>query len=162
MPTLIIDGNIEDSAFVTVEAEAADLSASNVLLPMATWLENRDALAGRNDVGVWLGPDDEVEKIADAVSTFPVIALNFPAFVDGRCLSTANMLRRRYGYTGELRAFGDVRRDQVEQMRRCGINAFHMADGQDLEATIGAMTQFSHGYQATIDNPEPLFRNRQG
>lgn len=160
MPTLIIDGKVADSPFELADADNPDLSASNVLLPMQTWLDNREALAGRNDVGIWLDADDEVEAIADVASEFPVIGVNFPTFFDGRGLSTANILRRKYGFEGELRAIGDVRRDQVEQMRRCGINAFHMAQGQDLEQAIASLTSFSYGYQATVDNPEPLFRKR--
>lgn len=160
MPTLILDGQIAESDYVAVAVEDADIKASNVMLPLSVWLENRDALAGRNDIGVWLEPDDEVEQIAEVASQFPVIGLNFPTFFDGRCLSTANMLRRKYDFTGELRAIGDVRRDQVEQMRRCGINAFHMAEGQDLQKAIESLTQFSHAYQATVDQPEPLFRRR--
>ncbi len=162
MPTIILDGAIAESDFSVIAAEEADLAASNVLLPMKVWVEHRESLSGRNDIGIWLEPDDEIEDIADALSGFPVIGLNFPTFFHGRCLSTANMVRRKYGFKGELRAIGDVRRDQLEQMRRCGINAFQMAEGQDLQKSIKALTQFSYGYQATIDNPEPLFRTHRG
>lgn len=160
MPLIILDGRVAESDFDIVSGDDVDTSQSNVLIPMKVWLENRDTLAGRNDIGIWLEPDDEVEDIADAVLSFPIIGLNFPTFFDGRCLSTATLLRRQYGFDGELRAVGDVRRDQIEQMKRCGINAFDMADGQDLDKAIESLHQFSHAYQATVDNPEPLFRKR--
>jgi len=89
-----------------------------------------------------------------------VIALNFPSFFDGRSLSSANILRRRYGYTGELRAIGDVRRDQLDQMQRCGINAFQLAEGQDIRKALSSLSSFSYNYQSSIDRPEPLFRQR--
>lgn len=160
MTQLIIDGELRDSPFEAVTADTADPSASNVMLPLSVWLEHRDSLAGRNDIGLWLEPDDEVEAIADVITQFPVIGLNFPTFFDGRCLSTANLLRRKYAFEGELRAIGDVRRDQLEQMKRCGINAFALADGQDATAAIEALKGFTYAYQATIQDQEPLFRKR--
>ena len=160
MAQIIIDGELKDSPFEVVNADDADPAASNVMLPLSVWLEHRDSLAGRNDVGLWLEPDDEVEAIADVVTLFPVIGLNFPTFFDGRCLSTANLLRRKYGFEGELRAIGDVRRDQLEQMKRCGINAFSLAEGQDVTGALEALKGFTYAYQATIDDEEPLFRKR--
>lgn len=161
MPTLILDKTITDSPFSAVDAGDADPGASNVLLPLQTWLEHRDTLEGRNDVGVWLDADEEVEEIAGLVSQIPVIGLNFPRFFDGRSLSSANILRRKYGFAGELRAIGDVRRDQLLDMYRCGFNAFEMAEGEDLEKALATLKGFTFNYQATIDRPEPLFRQRE-
>ncbi len=160
MPKIILDGNVTDSDFDVQYGSDLEADATNVLLPMKTWLEQADKLKGRNDIGIWLDADGEPEEIADHVNSFAVIGLNFPTFFDGRCLSTANILRRKYGYKGELRAIGDVRRDQLEQMRRCGINAFQLAEGQDADAATSSLTSFTVGYQATVDQPEPLFRRR--
>jgi uncharacterized protein (DUF934 family) len=160
MPAIIKNNSISESAFAPVTAEAADIKASNVLLPLKVWLEHRDELKGRNDIGIWLDADEEVEEIADVADEIPVIGLNFPSFFDGRSLSSANILRRKYGFSGELRAIGDVRRDQLEQMFRCGFDAFQLADGQDHEAALAGLKQFSHSYQAAIDRKEPLFLQR--
>lgn len=162
MPTIILDKAITDSPFSAVGADEADPGASNVLLPLQTWLEHRDQLKGRDDVGVWLAADEEVEAIADHVDEIPVIGLHFPNFFDGRSLSSANLLRRKYGFKGELRAIGDVRRDQLLDMYRCGINAFEIAEGQDLDKALAALNGFTYNYQSTIDRPEPLFRRRGG
>ena len=66
----------------------------------------------------------------------------------------------RMGYTGELRAIGDVRRDQIEQMLRCGINAFELPEGADVDAALEGLKEFSHSYQPSPSTPEPLFRKR--
>jgi len=160
MPTIIIDKAIVDSPFVPAEKDNADVSANDIMLPLAVYLEHRDRLKGRSDVGVWIDAHEEVEEIADFVDELPVIALNFPTFFDGRSLSSANILRRKYGYTGEVRAIGDVRRDQLDQMQRCGINAFQLAEGQDIHKALSSLSSFSYNYQSSIDRPEPLFRQR--
>jgi len=160
MPTIIIDRAIADSSFAHVEKDNAEVGANDIILPLAVYLEHRDELKDRKDVGVWIDAHEEVEEIADFVHELPVIALNFPSFFDGRSLSSANILRRRYGYTGELRAIGDVRRDQLDQMQRCGINAFQLAEGQDIRKALSSLSSFSYNYQSSIDRPEPLFRQR--
>lgn len=160
MPTIIIDKAIADSPFAPVDKAGADVTANNTILPLEVYLEHRDELKGRGDVGVWIDAHEEVEEIADFVDELPVIAVNFPAFFDGRSLSSANILRRRYGYEGELRAIGDVRRDQLDQMQRCGINAFQLAAGQDIEQALSSLSGFTYNYQSSIDRPEPLFRTR--
>lgn len=108
---------------------------------------------------VWLDADQEVELIAEFLNDIPLIALNFPAFSDGRSYSGAAMLRRHHNYTGEIRAIGDVRVDQLEQMARCGFDAFQLADGQNADQALKKLEGFSFSYQQTVDR-EPLFRNR--
>lgn len=118
-----------------------------------------DFLAGDKSSGVLLAADEEVEEIASHLKKIPVVALDFPAFSDGRAYSSASILRRHHRYKGEIRAVGDVRIDQLEQMIRCGFNAFHLADGQDTELALSKLAGFSFSYQHTIDR-EPLFRRR--
>jgi uncharacterized protein (DUF934 family) len=86
--------------------------------------------------------------------------LHFPLFSDGRHLSTANILRRRYHYTGEVRAFGDVRRDEMEQMHRCGFNAYVPPEGKSAEELLEGLKLFTYSYQSSVDRLEPLFRLR--
>ena len=159
MTNIIKNGEIVESNFVVAAGDDVDISVDNQLLPLSVYLENREALSGRNDYGVWLDSDEEVELLEDKIDC-NVIALNFSAFNDGRAYSSANILRRRYGYEGEIRAIGDVRRDELEQMIRCGFDAFELADGQDIEASLASLTGFTVSYQPTADRPDPLFRNR--
>jgi uncharacterized protein (DUF934 family) len=167
MSTIIKDGAIIESPYTVISNDQVteDSSVSNqpnCLLPLAFYLQHQAELADRKDLGVWLTSNDEVEAIADLVHQFPVIALHFPTFGDGRAYSSAVILRTRLQYQSEIRAVGDVRRDELEQMQRCGINAFQLAEGQDAEASLQALSAFSFSYQASIDRPTPLFRHRSG
>lgn len=159
MPEIIIDKKVQQSPYRIVGDQ--EIEGGHLILPLPTWLERREAFAGRNDLGVWLDAHDEAEALAGLVDQLPVIALNFPAFYDGRSLSNATILRRQLGYRGELRAVGDVRCDQLDQMQRCGINAFELAPGQDPARAIEALAGFSYRYQGSVDQPEPLFRTKQ-
>lgn len=102
---------------------------------------------------------EEIDALADQLASIEVVALDFPAFSDGRAYSSASILRRTYGFTGEIRAVGDVRVDQLEQMVRCGFDAFDLADGQDTALAAEKLTGFTYSYQSTIDR-KPLFHAR--
>lgn len=115
--------------------------------------------SGERAQAVWLDADQEVESIADFLEEIPAIALNFPAFSDGRAYSNAAILRRHHNFSGEIRAIGDVRLDQLEQMVRCGFDAFELAEGQNTEKALAMIEGFSFSYQQTVDR-EPLFRKR--
>lgn len=116
-------------------------------------------LADKKAGAVFLEPHEEVESLGACLSRARVIALAFPAFNDGRAYSSAAMLRGKYGYRGEIRAVGDVRADQLEQMVRCGFDAFELADGQDVDLALAKLAGFSFSYQQTADRM-PLFRLR--
>jgi len=160
MPTIIKDQVITDSPFTTLSAAAANTETANCLLPMAYYVAHQDTLQNRQDIGIWVAAGEAVEDIAAYVHQLAVIALDFPHFGDGRGYSSASILRRQLGYQGEIRAIGDVRRDQLEQMQRCGINAYELAEGQDIQSSAAGLAGFSFNYQASIDRPAPLFRQR--
>ncbi|NOX81483.1 MAG: DUF934 domain-containing protein [Alphaproteobacteria bacterium] len=109
------------------------------------------ALVIENDIGV--------EHFAEDLSSFRIIILNFPTFKDGRAYSQARLLRERFGYTGEIRARGDVLRDQALFMVRCGFDAFEFAD-EDAAAATAALAEFSFAYQPAADRAEPVWRRR--
>ncbi|MGV0035934.1 MAG: DUF934 domain-containing protein [Candidatus Azotimanducaceae bacterium WSBS_2022_MAG_OTU7] len=115
--------------------------------------------ADQKPTAVFIDSHEDIESIKAFTPTLTVIVLNFPAFSDGRAYSSANLLRREYGYKAELRAVGDVRIDQMEQMARCGFNAFQLADGQNVEQGLEKLKGFSFSYQPAF-NREPLFRQR--
>jgi uncharacterized protein (DUF934 family) len=162
MPRLIKNGAIVEDRWVLVRdaASLADLPSGPVIVPLALWKAERSALAARGEVGVWLKPDEEPDALADHIAALPLIAVDFPKFTDGRGYSTAQLLRGRYRFSGELRAIGDVLRDQLYYMHQCGFDAFAVRADRSLEDALKALTDFSDGYQATIRQPAPLFRRR--
>lgn len=116
-----------------------------------------DAWQPQSGDGLLLEGSDEPEA---RFMTAPVIAINFAAFTDGRGLSLAVLLRTRYGYTGELRAVGDVHPDTVYYQKRCGFDTFQMPEGRSLPPAndTSTLAPYSDYYQASVLNPEPAFR----
>ena len=136
-------------------------AAGDVIVPLALWLTQREALLARaGRLGVWFDGHEEPASIARDLQHFGIIAVNFPQFADGRGYSIARLLRERHGWRGELRAIGDVLRDQLFYLSRCGFDAFALRAGQDPHASLAAFDDFSEGYQTSVERPQPLFRRR--
>ncbi|HAB02534.1 MAG TPA: oxidoreductase [Pseudomonas sp.] len=136
-------------------------NCDDYIVPLQMWRDHAHVLKARDGgLGVWLDSDEQAEEIGDDVQHFQVIALNFPAFTDGRSYSNARLLRDRYGFKGELRAIGDVLRDQLFYMARCGFDAFAVRADKDPEDALLGLQDFSVTYQAATDEPLPLFRRR--
>lgn len=165
-PKLIKDGAIVENTWELLakpEGDAAevDVPAGQVIVPLSVWKVQQAQLSQRSDVGVWLDSDEVAEDIGDDANRFAVIGVNFPGFMDGRAFSTARILRERYGFKGELRAVGNFIRDQLCYLRRCGVNAFAFANPEtDLEIALKSLNDFNEYYQASVDQPLPLFRRR--
>jgi uncharacterized protein (DUF934 family) len=160
---------VEDSWTVVRAAEdgalpeVAALPAGKVIVPLALWQAQREALVAsrsKEELGVWLAPDSEPADIAGDFNEVALIAVDFPVFRDGRGYSTARLLRERYGYKGELRAIGDVLRDQLRFYERCGFDAYALRADKDLHDALNAFTEFTVQYQGAFDEPSPLFRRR--
>jgi uncharacterized protein (DUF934 family) len=132
----------------------------SVIVPLALWQLERQALTARGDVGVWLKPNDDPAALDDDVERLPLIAIDFPKFVDGRGYSTGRLLREKYRFAGELRAIGDVLRDQLYYLSQCGFDAFAIKAGQDIASALVSLDDFSDNYQSTNARPVPLFRRR--
>ena len=162
MPKIIRNSIIEEDEWVLVkEADNVDtLPTSNVIVPLQFWLDNKAALKTRGNVSVWLDSDQGPDLISADLSDLPLIALNFPAFTDGRGYSYARLLREKFDYKGELRAIGDVLQDQLFFMKRCGIDSYVVRTDKDIEKALLSMNDFSESYQAAVDQPVPLFRRR--
>jgi uncharacterized protein (DUF934 family) len=149
----------EDGALPAV----GELPAGKVIVPLALWQAERDALvASRSaaDLGVWLAPHSEPAELVGDFDKLALIAVDFPVFRDGRGYSIGRLLRERYGYKGELRAIGDVLRDQLTFMFRCGFDAYALRADKDVNDALKAFDEFSVQYQGAVDNPSPLFRRR--
>ncbi len=133
----------------------------NLIVPLKFWKQfSEELLDYAGDVAIWLDSDEQAEQIGERLHELPLIALNFPVFSDGRSYSNARELRQRYAYKGEIRAIGDVLRDQLYYMSRCGFDSFDLRQDQDSELCLQAFNDFKTGYQATIAEPVPLFRRR--
>jgi len=133
--------------------------AGDVIVSLAVWNEwiaaGRPQRSGR--VAVVLESDELPEQITQ-LEQARLVAINFPKFADGRGYSSARLLRERYRYAGEVRAVGDVLRDQLFYMARCGIDSFALKAGKDIEGALAAFDDFSIAYQAAADDPRPLWR----
>lgn len=135
--------------------------AGDIIVPLALWRARHDALRSRaGRLGVWLDSHEDPALIAQDLSHFALVAVNFPQFTDGRGYSIARLLRERYGWRGELRAIGDVFRDQLFYLARCGFDAFALRPSEDAQAVLSAFDDFSEAYQTAADRPLPLFRRR--
>lgn len=167
MPRLIKNDRIVDDAWnrlVLADGETPEgvaLPDALVIFPLAVWQAQRAAILARpHEVGVWLDSHEGPEALADDLAHLSVIGVNFPKFTDGRGYTTARLLRERYAYRGEIRAIGDVLRDQLHNLRRCGFNAFSVREGRDLEDALRGLADFSEHYQTAVTEPQPLFRRR--
>ena len=138
--------------------ENVNVPAGKVIVPLKVWLAQREALQGRADLGVWLASDERPELLKGEVEKFAVIAVDFPRFGDGRGYSIAYNLRARLGYSGELRAIGDVLRDQMFYMQRVGFDAFAPRPDRDIHEALKGLSDFSETYQTSVDQKFPLFR----
>ncbi len=135
--------------------------AGDVIVSLAQWTAQRDALLARGGhLGVWLANTDDPAVIAGDLKHFELIAVDFPHFTDGRGYSIGRLLRERYGWQGELRAIGDVIRDVIFYLSRCGFDAFELKAGEDAQAALSAFGDFSEAYQTSVERPQPLFRRR--
>lgn len=135
--------------------------SGDIIVPLAMWQERRMHLLARpSRLGVWLDSNEEPAAIAEDLKLFGVVGVNFPKFGDGRGYSIARLLRERYGWKGELRAVGDIFRDQLLFLSSCGFDAFALREGEDPREALAGFGDFSEAYQASVKRPLPLFRRR--
>jgi uncharacterized protein (DUF934 family) len=139
-----------------------ELDVLPVLVSMARAGRDRAQLDARGGGwGVWIPGDAEPASVIEQFGNRPIIAILVAKFSDGRHFSLARLLRERHGFTGELRAVGNVLPDQLFFMRRCGYSSFELQAGKTLETGLRALTEFTVTYQAAADDPRPLYRRRR-
>jgi uncharacterized protein (DUF934 family) len=170
MATLIRHGRIVHETWQRLEREATgapleslavESGAAGILIPLGLWLQALGSGATLPvAAGVVLRGDDDPQPLVPDLDRLAVIAIEFARFSDGRGYSLARLLRSRYGYRGEIRAIGDVLRDQLYYLRRVGFDAFELRADQDAAGALAALADFSESYQAAADQPVPLFRRR--
>ena len=165
MPKLIrIEGDkasLVEDGFTFVPDEEQVPASGDVIVSLPRLLSEGDALlgAGRR-VGVRLQPSERVEDLAYDLPRLAVVELAFAKFRDGRPFSSAQVLRGRLKYQGEVRAVGDVIREQALHMLRCGFDAFEPADGSTADEWLAAAHRYRHVYQRAADGRAPAFAER--
>ena len=147
------------------QIDATNIPATGkVLIPLAVWLARKEQLADRlskGELGIWLATHEVLESLTEALpdlNTLPLIAVFVERFADGRIFSIGNLLRTRYGYKNELRAFGDVLRDQLFFLKRCGYDSYLIRADRSAEEALASLKDFSQPYQGAVDINQPVWR----
>jgi uncharacterized protein (DUF934 family) len=158
---LVKAGKIVEEHYVRVEDDTPLPDGLPVLLTAARFLADARELAERDaPVGVIWPNDRRVAELAPFVDRLKLIALVFPKFKDGRAYSQARLLRERFCFRGELRATGEVLRDQFQFLLRAGFDAFEVKKPADAAAFAQAAARFSVFYQPSADGRLPALRRR--
>ena len=158
---LLKSGKIVDDVWAFVE-DGHELSPGGcVTVSLGRFLSEHEQLLHRNrSIGVRLQVSDDPALLAPFLDQIHLVELQFPKYTDGRAFSQSQLLRRRHGYKGEIRAIGQVLRDQLRLMIRSGIDAM-IIDEADAEAVFDfSAHEFSEFYQSASDNPETIFEKR--
>ncbi len=152
---LNLQGELSADEWLRLDDDAAMVADRKQLVSLARWQADKaQLLASGASIGVYLDNTVDVETLADDVSHWSLIALNFPSFADGRAYSQARLLRERLAYRGSIRACGEVLRDQLFYMSRCGFDSFELALAADPEQARQALNEFSVAYQQTAARRE--------
>jgi uncharacterized protein (DUF934 family) len=149
---LVKQGRITTDLFVQI-ADGAELPGDGaILVPAARFLEDPEAMLRRaGKLGVIWPNNRNLDDLVSYLDRLAAVALVFPSFRDGRAYSQARLLRERHGYDGELRATGQVLRDQFVFMSRAGFDAFEVKKDADADAFAETMKRYSVFYQPTGD-----------
>ena len=151
---------VEDDWTLAVDTAATPSACDRWIVPLARWRTERDTLRA-GALGVLLPNTEDVEAIYPQIAARPLIALQFPTFSDGRALTQAMLLRGRLGYTGELRAVGDVVRDLVFWLGRCGFDCLVPRPDQDPQACLQALDEIGVAYQPAADEHTSVWARRR-
>jgi uncharacterized protein (DUF934 family) len=125
------------------------------------WATERGGInRGPDSVGVRTPNTVLPDDLGRESDRFGLVVLTFPVFGDGRAFTQARVLRERFGFTGEIRATGNVLRDQLQFMQRCGIDAFEVSERAVTENWLAALQDFDLFYQPAADNRPWIQRQR--
>ncbi|MCM5703438.1 DUF934 domain-containing protein [Larsenimonas salina] len=157
MPDVLrVDGLQQDEWTLSRDEEALP-EARPAIVPLALWQASTD----REGLAPWLPSDTVLDaELMATLGECALIAIDFPAFTDGRGYTMARLMRERAGFKGDIRAIGDVLIDQLYYLRRCGFDSFALRDDQDVDDALRAFQSFSVHYQTGVDQNEALFERR--
>ena len=150
----------EDSFLPFTGLEDIDsLPTGDIYVPLDEWKIQRQELLKRNGrLGVLLSNTDDISELEDDLERLDLIVLEFPKMADGRAYTQARLLRDRYGFKNEIRATGDVLRDQIFYMQRCGFSGFELRDDQELNSALKGFSEMTVTYQPAADTDLPIWR----
>ena len=139
-------------------------ATGKVILPLSVFIARKDALVNRikaGEIGVWLDTHEVLEHLVENqinLNALPIIAIHLERFADGRIFSLGTLLRTRYGYANELRAFGDVLKDQLFFLKRSGFTSFLIRADRSAADAMTSLHDFSQPYQGAVDESQPVFK----
>lgn len=158
---LIRHGAPADDPWTSLGDDAPAHDAMDVIVSLERLTLDAGRLKDRKGrLGARVAAGEDVGALGAHLDALDLVALEFPKFADGRAFSSARLLRERMGFRGELRAVGDVLRDQLFYMVRCGFDAFEIARPDAAEAFAEAMRELSIVYQPAADQRQPAWRRR--
>ncbi|MGJ8620157.1 MAG: DUF934 domain-containing protein [Methylophilaceae bacterium] len=152
-----------EETFTQKQIDATEIPAGKVLIPLTVWLAKRDSLTERmlaGEIGIVLQTHEPIESLVDAfddLNSLPIIAIYVQIFADGRNFTLGNLLRTRYGFKNELRAVGDIMRDQLYFLKRSGFDSYLIKEGRNVEEAIASLNDFTIPYQGAVDDV-PVWR----
>lgn len=139
-------------------------ATGKIIVPLSVYIARKPELEQRlhaNEVGIWVDTHELLEDLLNSVSninSLPIIAVHVERFADGRIFSLGALLRTRYGFKNELRAFGDVLRDQLFFLKRSGFSSYVIRADRSAQDALASLKDFSQPYQGAVDNPNPVFK----
>ena len=162
MPRIIRDQAIVEDNWQHLDDTCDVPAGPDVTVSLPRWRRDRTALLDRaaGKLGVRIDGATDLQELAPDLPGLALVVLTFTSVRDGRGLSQAHLLRERFGYTRELRAGGEVLRDQMFFMQRAGINAFELGPERDIEEALTGLRDFTVAYQSAIDHGVSLRHRR--
>ncbi|MFT5225561.1 MAG: hypothetical protein ACI8XX_001313 [Polaribacter sp.] len=152
MPIVINNHQAIDDEWVNLAHEDDDHDNYSKVIVGLDQLRNEfeQLKTGSQALGLILSETDSVVDILPFLHDLEMIVLQFKVFADGRAFSQSKLLRDRYNYKGQIRAVGDVIRDQLSFMRRCGFSQYQLAETEDVSQAIHSFSDMSNTYQPEL------------
>ena len=154
-----------EETFTAEQIAATQIPATGkILVPFTVWRAHKDALASRvsqGEVGLLIATHEAIEDVIAEVkdiNAFALVAVYVERFADGRIFTIGNLLRTRYGFKNELRAVGDVLRDQLFFLKRSGFNSYLIRADRSATEALASLKDFSEPYQGAVDIAQPAWR----
>lgn len=165
MPKIIKNRAIIEDQWVTLLNPEEQLSSTkddaNIIVELAYWLSNKATLTLRSgQTGILITGADEPETFHEELEQIDLIAIHFAKFGDGRGYSIARLLRERYHFQQEIRAVGDVLRDQLRFMERCGFDAYALRADRNMEEALESFACLTVDYQSDVLETRPIYARR--
>ncbi|HEY0841767.1 DUF934 domain-containing protein [Methylotenera sp.] len=139
-------------------------ATGKIILPLSVFIARNSEIKDRiaqGEIGVWLATHELLENLMQQqadLNALPIIAIFVERFADGRIFSLGNLLRTRFGFKNELRAFGDVLRDQLFFLKRSGFTSYLVRADRSAQEAIASLSDFTKPYQGAVDEPRPVFK----